>query len=96
MRIWSSNISVRLSKGRSFNYHDVGRFWGASSNMKPDFTIVDPCSYPENEKEMVVETIRIITRLHDKKVDQYKSLRLEYEAILRRIGAAEEGIVYHY
>lgn len=74
------------------NYHDVGRFWGASSNMKPDFTSVDPCSYPENEKEMVVETIRIITRLHDKQVDQYKSLRLEYEAILRRIGAAEEEL----
>lgn len=63
-------VEKSLQKDVPENFQNVGRFWGNSRNMKPQFYIVEP----ENVKEPTLagairRAVRIITKRKDKEAD---------------------------
>jgi len=54
-------------------FHNVGRFWGHSRNMKPDFHMVDLYDFPEALEDVYKKTVRIITKSTERKKDNWKA-----------------------
>jgi hypothetical protein len=54
-------------------FHSVGRFWGHSRNMKPDFNTVAPADHDEAMRDIYRRTVRILTKCHERKIDHYKT-----------------------
>lgn len=67
-------------------FHSVGRFWGHSFNMKPDFLTVDPLDQTEAFQDLYHQAIRIITRAYEKKRDCFKTFGAIYAEKLALFG----------
>ena len=58
-------LEKSVQKGVPENFHNVGRFWGHSRSMKPDFFFIDPCNLPGLRKE-IKSAVRTVTKAYEK------------------------------
>lgn len=58
-------LEKSVQKGVPENFQNVGRFWGHSRNMKPDFLMIDPNDLPGIKHE-IKKAVRSITKAHEK------------------------------
>lgn len=79
-------LEKAFQKGVPENFHNVGRFWGNSRNMKPDFFIINPDDLPGVRQE-IKSAIRIITKAHEKlSCRAARAYRDAYRKRLRIVG----------
>jgi hypothetical protein len=74
------------------SFHDVGRFWGASQNMTPDYATVNPLDEPLAAKIAIGQAARIVTKLQERKIDGYKSFAHLYKKTIALFGVDESEI----
>lgn len=58
-------LQKSIQKGVPENFQNVGRFWGHSRNMKPDFFFIDPENLPGLRQE-IKSAVRTVTKAHEK------------------------------
>lgn len=68
------------------SFRNVGRFWGASRNMTPDFSTLDPRDHEDGIRICVEQALRITTRHHEKQIDTFKAFGVLFNEALSFIG----------
>ena len=58
-------LEKSVQKGVPEDFRNVGRFWGHSRSMKPDFFIIDPYNLPGLLQE-IKSAVRTVTKAHEK------------------------------
>lgn len=66
-------ISKSIQKQVPEQFKNVGRFWGSSRNMVPDFSTIDPRDYEEGVQDAINRSVRIVTKLAQRKFDHHKT-----------------------
>lgn len=64
------------------SFHNVGRFWGTSRNMTPDFSTIDPRDEETAQQICIEKALRVVMRLQEKKIDQFKAYGCLYQRAL--------------
>lgn len=70
------------------NFQNVGRFWAATRNMKPDYEIISPMDNPIWD-ECIKRAIRAASRYQEKVFDSYKALKAQ---VRRRIAEIQQSM----
>jgi len=68
----NSYISKQKQKQVPENFQNVGRFWGASRNMKPEKEILFLSDQENRLDNMLVSTVRIVTKGYESKLKKLK------------------------
>lgn len=74
------------------SFRNVGRFWGASRNMTPDFSTLDPRDHEDGIRICVEQALRITTRHHEKQIDTFKAFGVLFDEALASFGLPFEEI----
>lgn len=77
-------------------FHNVGRFWGASRNMTPEFSTLDPRDHEEGYKICIEQALRIATRHHEKQIDSFKAFAVLFDGALDSFQVPREEIPRSY
>jgi hypothetical protein len=73
-------------------FHNVGRFWGHSQNMKPDFYTIDPRDYEEALQDIHRQAVRIVTKCAERKKDHFKTFGVLFAQALALFGVPSDEI----
>ncbi len=71
-------LAKSVQKGVPANFQNVGRFWGCSRNMKPEFQVVAPDDVLEFKK-----IVRTISKKYERTVASYKGKRVNFRRRVR-------------
>jgi hypothetical protein len=72
-------IQKSVQKETPEAFHSVGRFWGHSHNMKPDFNTVAPADHDEALQDIHKAATRILAKAHERKIDHFKTFSLLFQ-----------------
>jgi len=74
-------LAKSIQKGVPDNFQNVGRFWGNSKNMKPDFQVVQPDDLPEldgfSSLTSFRRSVRILSKQYSKILHSHKIKSME-------------------
>ena len=70
-------ISKSAQKNVPENFKNVGRFWGNSRNMKPEFSMVNPDELDSSLRSSVVSVVRTITKRYSTNLLRLKKIAQE-------------------
>jgi len=68
----SQYVSKQKQKQVPENFKDVGRFWAASRNMKPEKETLYLSGQNNMLDKIMTDTVRIVTRRYEKELKKYK------------------------
>lgn len=73
-------------------FHNVGRFWGNSLNMTPDYVTIAPEDYDQALQDLHREAVRIVTKCAERKRDHFKTFGVIFSERLGLLGIPREEI----
>lgn len=73
-------------------FHNVGRFWGNSDSMKPDFSTIDPKDHDEALQDIYRQATRIVTKGAERKKDHFKTFGVLFSRALDLFGIPHDEI----